>query len=135
MRSTAVFWLKTGPALALLAALASACTYQKGADGPTPCGVSAAAPATYAAVVRPIFEANCTRCHSQANYLNQGGGQNLDDFVTVQAYAHSGVLLRAIKWTDATPPEVRMPRPTSSRLSECEVARVESWIAAGAAQN
>ena len=135
MRPTVVFWLKACPALALLAALASACTYQKGADGPAPCGVSVAAPATYAAVVLPIFEANCNRCHNQANYLSQGGGQNFDDFATVQLYARNGTLLNAINWTDATPAEVRMPRPTGSRLSACDVARIESWVAAGAAQN
>ena len=121
----------------LLAAglLASACTYDKGQGAATPCGLTAAAPATYTADVLPILQAHCLRCHNEANYLNVGGGQNLADFPFLQNYARTGILTRAVKWDNNTIEAVRMPRPTGTRLSDCDVARIESWIAAGANNN
>ena len=121
------------PLLLAAGLLLAACTYDKGQDPATapPCGQNA----TYAADVLPILQAQCLRCHSQANYLNLGGGQNLGDFAFLQAYARSGVLLRAVQWDANTPEAVRMPRPTGTRLSACDVARIEAWAAAGANNN
>ncbi len=129
------FFLKKHRLLLAAGLLASACTYDKGKGEATPCGLTAAAPATYARDIQPIFAANCLRCHSAGEYLNAGGGHNFDDFAVVQERVRDGSMLRAVQWTADTPPEVRMPRPAGSRLSECDVARIASWIAAGGAKN
>lgn len=60
-------------------ALAAGCSY---AHGPAPAPCNDPTPATYAAVVSPIFDAQCRACHGHGVYQTLGGGH---DFSTYQA--------------------------------------------------
>ncbi len=115
-----------GAALVLLA-LASGCSYSHGSE-PGPCGDTA--PATYAAAVSPIFDAHCRSCHGSSVYQTRGGGH---DYSTYQGIKNesSGLLLGCIEHQPGYDP---MPKG-GQQLSDCDIARIQAWVAAGQPNN
>ncbi len=122
-----------GAAVALVA-LASGCSYLHGpeplpepAPSAYPCGD--AAPATYTAVISPIFEAHCRKCHGDS-YQTDGGG---NDYRTYQGIKKQlpGRIMGCIQHDPSYDP---MPKG-DPKLSDCDIARIKSWIDAGQPNN
>ena len=115
-----------GGIVALLA-LASGCTYSQGGE-PSPCNDTR--PATYAAVISPIFDANCRQCHGSAVYQTLGGGNDYSDYNGIKRQSAS-LLLGSVKHAAGYDP---MPKG-GAKLSDCDIARIQSWIEAGQPNN
>ena len=112
---------------ALWLGLAAGCTYEHGAE-PGPCGDTG--PATYAAVVAPIVRAHCLDCHGAAVYQTLGGGNNYSTFQGFKNQS-SSYLLGSLRHDPGTDP---MPKGRA-KLSDCDIARIQSWIDAGQPNN
>ncbi len=114
---------------ALLLGLAASCTYSHGDPAPA-CDV-ARENVTYAAVISPIFDANCRECHSRANALVLGGGNDFGDYNAINNYFSPANLLGCIRHDPGFSP---MPKGRA-KLSDCDIKRIEAWIAAGKPNN
>ena len=82
---------------------------------------------TYSAVVEPIIKAKCYKCHSAA--INSGN-ITLEGYAQLKVFAADGSLLGAIKHSPGYSP---MPK-NEAQMVECDIAKVEAWVAAGAPQ-
>lgn len=99
----------------------------------------AARPEFYTSRVKPIFDANCARCHGA---LNHRGGLNMSTREGLLADGRHGAavvpgdpakseLLVLIK--HAGPPDDPMDMPPhADKLSDDKIATIERWIRAGA---
>jgi hypothetical protein len=115
-----------GAAVVLLVTV-PACNYSHG--DPAPSCDAATQTITYAGVISPIFDAHCRECHGSSVALSKGGGF---DFGTYQALNNflvprSARLLGCIKHEPGYP---QMPQG-KQQLSDCDIKRIERWIAAG----
>ena len=119
-------WRLAGTALAMLA-VAGGCSYSHGSE-PSPCNDPN--PATYAAVVSPIFDANCRQCHGTSTYQTLGSGTNLSNYQGIKSQS-TNLLLGCIEHQPGYDP---MPKG-GSKLSDCDIARIRAWIAAGQLNN
>jgi len=79
-----------------------------------------------------IMEANCFRCHSNANADISGGSYNLQDYNTIHEAALSGALLSSILRDNKLAPP--MPQD-GGKLSDCEINKFKAWIDRGALNN
>jgi mono/diheme cytochrome c family protein len=88
--------------------------------------------------VRPIFDANCMRCHGG---MNHRGGLSLetrasmlkgghDGAVIVPGDAANSLLVKLIRHEG--PKDDPMPMPPKSKISDADIATVTAWINAGA---
>ena len=82
---------------------------------------------TYSGAILPMMQLNCVGCHNSASA--QGG--SLADYSSIKAAAVSGRLIGDIKHT---PGYNAMPLG-GMQLSDCQVAQVTRWVAAGALDN
>jgi mono/diheme cytochrome c family protein len=98
----------------------------------------AARPEFYMTKVRPIFEANCYRCHG---WMNHRGGLSLstrasilkggkDGMVVVPGDPTASLLVKLIRHENPT--NDPGPMPPKSKLSDADIATVERWVRAGA---
>jgi cytochrome c len=92
----------------------------------------------YQQKVRPIFEANCTRCHGGENHR---GGLNIDTMAGMIKGGHDGsvlvvghpeqsLLIKLIRHEG--PADDPMPMPPKGKLSDDDIATVTAWVKAGA---
>jgi mono/diheme cytochrome c family protein len=99
----------------------------------------AATPEFYTSQVKPIFQANCFRCHGGFNHR---GGLNLetragmlkggkDGPVLVPGDPAKSLLVRLIRH-EGPPNDAKPMPPKSPRLSDADIATVTRWIQAGA---
>ncbi len=116
-----------GTAVAMLAVAFAGCSYSHGPE-PSPCNDPA--PATYAAVVSPIFDAGCRRCHGTSVYQTRGGGTDLGTYQALKAVPTT-LLMGCI---EQQPGYDAMPKG-APKLSDCDIARIRAWIAAGQLNN
>lgn len=114
-------------AAAALLGLATGCTYTHGPE-PSPC--TDTAPATYAAVISPIFEAHCRECHGATVYKTLGGGNDYSDYVGIKRQSAS-LILGCVRHD---PGFEQMPKGRD-QLSTCDIARIQAWIDAGQPNN
>ncbi|UOQ98545.1 cytochrome c [Hymenobacter sp. 5317J-9] len=117
-----------GAALLALGAAAS-CTYSHGDPAPA-CDVPREN-VTYAKVISPIFDANCRECHGSTVYPVKGGGNNFGDYQALSSYFSPSKLLGCIRHDPGFDP---MPQGRQ-KLSDCDIQRIEAWIAAGKPNN
>jgi hypothetical protein len=82
---------------------------------------------SYAALLWPIVQANCTGCHSGSN---PSGGVSLTNYATVSASANNGSLMNTLTGNGAS----IMP-PSTSGLPACQIEQFQSWVDAGAPNN
>ena len=124
-------WLKPAGGAALLLALATGCTHSPGDPAPmlAPCNASAQT-ATYAAVISPIFDANCRECHASNVASTLGGGNAFGDYQSIKRYSASA-LLGSIEQAPSYDP---MPKGRA-RISACDIERIKTWMAAGEPNN
>ncbi|HEY9176184.1 MAG TPA: c-type cytochrome domain-containing protein [Flavipsychrobacter sp.] len=83
---------------------------------------------TYAAEIQPIFDKYCKGCHSGAAAQK---GIMLDTYSGASAVVGTGRLLGAIRHEAGF---VAMPYG-SNKMSDCEITKIEKWVAAGAQNN
>jgi len=82
---------------------------------------------TYAADIEPIMQTYCVGCHSSASST----GGSLADYNSVKNAAVNGRLIGNIRHETGYNP---MPSAGFS-LSECQIAQIQNWVAAGALDN
>ena len=98
----------------------------------------AAKPEFYTTKVRPIFQANCYRCHGG---MNHRGGLNISTRAGMMKGGHDGavlvpgdpaksLLVRLIRHEG--PQNDPRPMPPKAKLSDADIATVERWVRAGA---
>ena len=118
-------YLLTGLSAALLG-LAAGCTYTQGSPDalPTPCDADLQS-VTYSRVISPIFDANCRQCHGSNVAATLGGSHDFGDYQKISRYPEVG-LLGSIRHD---PGFVPMPKG-QARILECDIRRIEAWIAA-----
>ena len=94
--------------------------------------------AFYTQKVKPIFEANCNRCHGGESHR---GGLNLDTkanllkggtdgVVVVPGHPEQSLLIKLIRHEG--PADDPMPMPPRSKISDEDIATVTAWVKAGA---
>ncbi len=99
----------------------------------------ASKPEYYTTRVKPIFEANCARCHGGANHR---GGLNMDTRDSMLKGGHDGpvlvpgdpgksLLVKLIRHEGPKDDPMDMP-PKRDKLSDADIAVVEQWVKAGA---
>lgn len=99
----------------------------------------AARPEYYSTRVKPIFEANCMRCHGG---LNRRGGLNMDTRESMLKGGHDGsvlvpgdpaksLLVKLIRHEGPADDPMDMP-PKRPKLSDADIAVVTQWVRAGA---
>lgn len=100
----------------------------------------AARPEFYAAKVKPIFEANCARCHGG---MNHRGGLNLDTREGMLKGGHDGavvvpgdpdrsLLVRLMRHQGPANDPMPMPPPPRAKVADAEIEVVARWVKAGA---
>jgi len=118
------------PSVAAMLLLLSGCSYSHGNDAPVPCENATPALAKFDAVVMPIFEANCKRCHAAAVANRLGAGYQFDNYSDISKF-NTNQLLGAIRHE---PNYVPMP-VDGGKISDCDIRRIEAWVAAGKPSN
>ena len=88
---------------------------------PDDCNASAA---TFVSTIEPLMKAKCQNCHSNGNGAD---GVSLEGYENIKKYAAKGILLKVIEHQEGVP---SMPKK-ASKLSDCEINQVKTWIAAG----
>jgi hypothetical protein len=82
----------------------------------------------FSETIQPILNTNCKGCHNSAS---ASGGVNLDNYNGVKIVASDGRLLGVTKQLSGYP---AMPRG-GTKLSDCQIMKLEKWIAAGVPNN
>ena len=82
---------------------------------------------SFSAYVKPAL-ASCTTCHKTGN---AGGGINLDAYAGFKSAAESGKLYGALSWSSGF---MAMPQG-GTKLPDCNLNKIKSWIDAGAINN
>jgi cytochrome c len=100
---------------------------------------NASKPEFYVTKVKPIFDANCARCHGGANHR---GGLNLDTHESLLKGGHDGpvivpgdpansLLIKLIRHEGPADDPRPMP-PNKPQISDNDIAIVTEWVKAGA---
>jgi uncharacterized membrane protein len=83
---------------------------------------------TFSGGVKPMIDSRCVGCHNPASL---GGNIDLSTYNAVKISALTGKLYNSIAHQSGYSP---MPK-NSAKLSDCEITRVQKWIAAGSLNN
>lgn len=83
---------------------------------------------TYTNVVEVIMQTNCTGCHSATN---ASGGIKLDTYTDVKSTITSGRFYGSIIQSSGFKP---MP-PGGSKLTDCNIKKIKTWINNGSLNN
>jgi hypothetical protein len=83
---------------------------------------------TYSQTIAPIMAANCNVCHSTAI---ANGNVITDTWKGLSIVAKNEQLWNAVDWTDGIN---NMPQ-AGSKLSDCNLAKINIWIKAGSLDN
>ena len=84
---------------------------------------------SYLQQVVPILTNNCYACHSGT--AAAGAGIKLDVHASLAVYANNGILLKAITHSPGASP---MPK-NGTKLVECNIAKIRTWVRNGAPNN
>lgn len=85
---------------------------------------------TYGGTIIPILRDNCYRCHGSGS-SSGSGGIVLQDYNVLKGYAANGQLYGNIAHL---PGYIPMPYG-GGKLSDCEIAKIKSWIDKGYPNN
>ena len=112
--------------------------------GTAPTGVHAqdnpSEPAFYTEKVQPVLQTNCYRCHGGANHR---GGLNMDTRDELLKGGHHGPtvvpghpeqswMVKLVRHEGPADAPMNMPPPPNPKLSDADIAVIETWIRAGA---
>ncbi|MEP7318833.1 MAG: c-type cytochrome domain-containing protein [Panacibacter sp.] len=100
---------------------------EQGAKNTTNCNTCDSSVFTYSAAISVTMSTNCTGCHSTNN---ASGGVDLSTYSGVKTVALNGRLIGAV--TQATG---YVAMPPGGMLSDCDIAQIKKWVAAGALNN
>jgi hypothetical protein len=116
-------------AIALMVAFA-ACRYDNTEElyVEQPCDTTNA---TYSAFVAPLVEQECLSCHGQSVYAVSGNGILLEGYANMIDYVTIGSFIGSIKHESAYE---AMP-DGGAKLSNCDIQKLDIWIANGAQDN
>lgn len=113
----------------LLGTLLSSCAYEKTEDLIAPQVVcNTPAIVTYRLSIVPLLQRNCYSCH---NAVLATDNVNLEDFTVLKKHINSGELMGNVKHLPGFHP---MP-DGGAKLSDCDIALLQSWVDAGALNN
>ncbi|TAH05066.1 MAG: hypothetical protein EAZ16_03325 [Sphingobacteriales bacterium] len=123
---------KKALSILLLAAVVvfSSCYYDKEAilyPGGGTCDT--AATSTFSAVVLPILNTNCNNCHGGS--ATAGAGIILDTYASVKTQVNNGKLVGSIIHAAGYS---AMPK-NGAKMTACNIAKINRWVAAGALNN
>lgn len=82
---------------------------------------------TYSGVVQVIMQTNCTGCHSATK---ADGGIKLDSYTDVKSTNSSGKLYGSIIQSSGF-----IPMPPDSKITNCNIKKIKSWINKGSLNN
>ena len=83
---------------------------------------------TFASTIEPILKTNCVGCH---NASTMQGNIDLSSYTAVYENAINSKLVGSIKQVDAK----YKAMPPNTKLSTCNIAKIESWVNAGSKNN
>ena len=86
---------------------------------------------TYSTTVSGIMTANCNVCHSTSSANANGGGIQLDSYTKLKVYVDNGKLMGSINHAGGYSP---MPK-NATKLSNCDISKIQAWVNAGAPNN
>ena len=98
--------------------------------GNNPTGCDTAKTITYTTDVKPILSANCGTGNSCHNGSGSQSGIDLATFAGAKASAQ-GSLIGAITWNGTAP---NMPKGSTSKINDCNIAIIKKWAATGYAE-
>ena len=82
----------------------------------------------YASTIAPILSANCNSCHGGSS---PSANINLETYDEVKKYVNNGTLIGSIKHKSGYS---NMPQG-ASKLDDCKILKIETWIGRGAQNN
>ena len=91
-------------------------------------GVCDTTQVTWSGFVAPLMVNYCNGCHSGTN---PSGGINLTSHASAQTVALDGRLIGALTWATGFTP---MPQG-GNQLTDCQIAKIQTWIHEGAQNN
>lgn len=83
---------------------------------------------TFSADVLPLLNSRCNNCHAGTS---PSGGIKLNTYTEVIKYVNNESLMGTINHTSGFSP---MPK-NNSKMSDCQIQKIQSWIDAGALNN
>lgn len=83
---------------------------------------------TFSGFVKPLIDSKCIACH---NSVNPSGNVNLESFNSLKPHIENGKFLGSINHSPGFSP---MPKG-GTKLSDCDISKVKSWIDEGFANN
>ncbi len=81
----------------------------------------------YTQTVQPLLDAQCVSCHQAGN---SSGNVLLDSYASAKQYAENGRLMGSVKHESGY-----SSMPPGGSLSDCDIAKLEAWVAAGSPEN
>ncbi len=82
---------------------------------------------SYSQNVNAILSENCISCHNNGN---ASAGVALDSYEQVKIFVQSGAMMDAINQVNGI-----APMPPGSKLTECDIIKMQHWIDGGALNN
>ena len=93
-------------------------------------GCDTAGVISYSAQIVPVLNRSCNnQCHGGSG---GGGGRELTNYSLVLEEAASGRLVSSIIWDGNAQ---QMPQGTTSKIPDCDIAKIKKWVAASAPNN
>ncbi len=87
----------------------------------------------YSTTIKPILQNSCYSCHGQSQYLSNGSGYNMEAYDSLKQFVSDGRLLKSVNWSD--PDNVSTMPKGGSKISDCDISKIENWISDGAPEN
>jgi hypothetical protein len=83
---------------------------------------------SFSTQIVPILNSNCTNtCHNGV-----GSGHDMTTWTNVNVDAVSGKLVSSIMWDGNAQ---QMPQGATTKISQCNIAKIKKWVADGATNN
>lgn len=86
---------------------------------------------TFSGSVKPILQAACLSCHSNAQAASSGSGIKLENYADVKIQVQNGKLMGTIKHLSGFQ---AMPLG-GEKLTDCEISKLQKWIDNGTLNN
>lgn len=86
---------------------------------------------TFSSSVKPVLQQYCYTCHSNNSAASFGGNIKLEDYADVKISADNGKLYGTVAHLPGYSP---MPKG-GSKLDDCDISMIKTWIDSGAPDN
>ena len=85
----------------------------------------------FSTVIQPILSTNCWMCHSNSAANSNGAGIMLQNYADVKTWVLNGKLMGDIQQLSGFN---QMPKG-GTKLSDCDILKIKTWISKGALNN